>query len=211
MKKIIFSALSILMALALLVSCGKAGNTSSEKPIDLTNVSVDSLKTLGDIIALKIEDQQLACYEQCYVYAFNLNGTYYRAISNLSEEDSETIMDLDILEEDYEKKRNKLISPLKIDKMENLSEQIMTREEMDSWIGKTGQELIDAKWYTNGHNLETMEFWLGYGPFVYTVVFDGEVAEKDYEDFDDEEDIKDFTVKSVEYDSIGDATNIETE
>ncbi len=208
MKKILFSVLAIILALALLVSCSKEANSSDSAP-DLKNVSVDSLKTMGDIIALKIEDKQTACYEKYYICAFNLGGTYYRATSNISEELSNTIMGLDILEEGYEKKLEEIVSPLKIDKMENLNEQMMTKEQCDKFIGKTGQELLDDGWYTNGHNLETMEFWMGYGPFQYTVVFNGEVAEKDYEDFDDDEGIKNLTVKSVEYNSIGDATNIE--
>lgn len=211
MKRILSLVLAILMCVSVLASCGKADDTTSEPAPDLTNVKVEDLKTIGDIIDLKIEDKQSACFDKYYVYAFNLNGTYYRAISNLSDDEVKAINDLDILADDYNKKLETLTKPLKIDKMENLSEQIMSKEEMDKWVGKTGKDLLEAGWYSSGHNLETMEFWMGYGPFVYTVVLDGEVAESDYEDFDDEEDIKDMKIKSVEYDSIGDATSIETE
>ena len=80
---------------------------------------------------------------------------------------------------------------------------------MDAYVGKTGREMQDAGWIYTGHDLENMEFWLQYGPFVYTVVFDGKVDEKDWDTFEDESGAKDMKVKSVEFNSIGDATNIE--
>ena len=119
-------------------------------------------------------------------------------------------MNVDIFQEGYEKKQQKIIKNIEIDEMEDLSDQMLSQDELDALAGKTGQELVDEGWLFNGgHNLENMEFWMGYGPFNYSVFFDGEVAESDYETFDDEADTRELTVKSAEFNSLGDATNIE--
>ena len=94
--------------------------------------------------------------------------------------------------------------------VEDLTGQKLTQEEMDALAGKTGRELMEAGWYTNGYNLEDMEFWMGYGPFEYTVAFNEKVAEENWDTFE-EEDIADMTVKSVTFLALGNATDIEME
>ena len=162
---------------------------------------------MGDVLALDRETFQSALYDNVLVYAFELDGTYYRATTSISQDMAETLRELDFNDEKF----IELVKPLAIEKMENLSEQILSQDELDALIGKTGQELLDEGWYSSGYNLETMEFWMNYEPFVYTVTFDGEVAKEDYESFDDEEDIKDLTVKSAKFMTLGEATNVETE
>ncbi|MBO4692883.1 MAG: hypothetical protein J5659_00615 [Clostridia bacterium] len=207
MKKLIALAIICLLILGTVTACKKAENTSSApKP-----ASIDEIKTLGDIIALGNDDDQKAAYDSVYIYAFKFDDIYYRAICNIPQETFDTIIDLDVTEEDYDKKLNKIIAPIKIDKMEKLEDYKLSQYELDALVGKTGKDLFEAGWTSSGHNLEDMEFWLNYGPFEYTVVFDGKVEEKDYEDFDDEEDTKDLVIKSIEYSQVGDATNIETE
>ena len=171
--------------------------------------SVDSLKTVGDIIALESEEKQIAVYDESVVCAFRIGDTYYRAKAAISPETSQAYYKIDFMDDDYEEQQNAILSPLEIDEIENLSDQIPGQDELDAFVGNTGQELMDEGWTFAGHNLESMEFWMHHGPFEYTVTFDGEVAEADYESFSDEEDTKDMTVKSVVYSGLGDATNIE--
>ena len=202
MKKIVSIILALMMSSLILAGCGKTDSAGS----------ADSWKTMGDVIALDSETTQSAIYTDTYVYVFELNGTYYRATAALSEEISAALWDLDFSDEDYDTKYAELVKPLAIDKIEELNDQILSEDEMDALVGKTGQELLDDGWSSGyGYNLESMEFWMNYGPFNYTVVFDGEVAEEDYEDFDDEEDIKDMVVKSVAFVGLGDATDIEND
>ena len=97
-----------------------------------------------------------------------------------------------------------------MEKLENLSEQILTQDQLDQLKGKTGQELLRDGWTCSGSfNLESKEFFLNYGPFLYSVTFDGEITEKNAEDFDDEAGIRELTVKSVQFSELGDATTIE--
>lgn len=98
---------------------------------------------------------------------------------------------------------------MEIEKIENLNETILSQEELDALMGKTGQELLDDGWVWTGHDLEAMEFWMQKGAFTYTIVFDGKVDEADYDTFDAEEGIREMTVKSAAFYELGDATNIE--
>lgn len=173
--------------------------------------SVEDLKTFGDILSLDQNECQIAIYENKAIIAFKINGEYYRAISNISQETQDAIFDLDIFDDDYDEKYDNLLKPLKIDKIENLEGMKLSQSEMNSWVGKTGQELLDAGWNESGWNLSDMEFWMDYGPFEYTVTFNGEVSESEYDDFDFYERAESLIVKSVEYNSIGDATDIEIE
>lgn len=139
---------------------------------------------------------------------FELGETYYRVRAELPEDVTQAVWDTDFGDEDQMEKLNKLLAPIEITEIEDLNDQMLTEDEMKSLVGRTGQELMDSGWYSSGYNLETMEFWMNYGPFMYTVVFDGKVKEADRESFN-EEDIRDMTVKSVEFLMLGDAANIE--
>lgn len=201
MKKILSLILVILMVILVLAGC------QTTTSID----SVEDLKTFGDILSLDQNECQIAIYENKAIIAFKINGEYYRAISNISQETQDAIFDLDIFDDDYDEKYDNLLKPLKIDKIENLEGMKLSQSEMNSWVGKTGQELLDAGWNESGWNLSDMEFWMDYGPFEYTVTFNGEVSESEYDDFDFYERAESLIVKSVEYNSIGDATDIEIE
>ncbi len=206
MKKLIILIMVLLMSVPALAACGGSSDAEAGGAED---VSVDSLKTIGDIIALDSADMQCAVYEGNVVYAFQLGDAYYQARASISEEDEQAYFDIDFADEDYEEQQNAIVESLEIEEIVNLNDQMLSQEDLDALVGKTGQELMDEGWTFSGHDLEAMEFWMGYGPFVYTVTFDGEVAEADYETFEDETGTKDMTVKSAVFSSLGDATQLE--
>lgn len=222
MKKIISIMLAIVLSVTMLAACGNSGNGGSgsgsspeagsasgaDAAVDEAAV-IESLTTLGDAIALESSDTQTAVYDGKAIYAFKLGDTFYRARASISPEDEQAYMDIDYMNDDYEEQQKSILSPLVIDQIDNLSLQMLDSEELDALAGKTGQELQDAGWICTGHNLDGMEFWMEYGLFVYTVVFDGIVPESEYETFDDVEDTRTMTVKSVRFNGLGDATNIE--
>ena len=222
MKKVISILLAIVLSVTMLAACGNSGNggngsgsgsgsgsaSGAESAVDEAAV-IESLSTLGDAMALESSDIQTAVYDGKAIYAFKLGDTFYRARASISPEDEQAYMDIDYMDDDYEEQQKNILSPLVIDQIDNLSLQMLSREELDALVGKTGQDLQDAGWTCSGHNLDGMEFWMEYGPFVYTVVFDGNVPESEYEPFDDVEDTRTMTVKSVRFNGLGDATNIE--
>lgn len=205
MKKTLTLLLVILMAAALLTGCGsEKENGNPEESVK----TIDSIKTLGDVIALEGENKQSATYEGMQIYVFQLGETYYRVRAEIPEDLYQAVWDADFEDEEQMEKLNERLAPFEITEIENLNEQILTEDEMKALAGKTGQELMDAGWYISGYNLETMEVWMNYGPFLYTVCFDGHVPEEEWDTFNDEA-IGEMTVKSVEFMMLGDATNIE--
>lgn len=201
MKKALSLVLTLLLVAALITACGKAGDTGN-------TATPGEFKTIGDIInTAGAEQLQSATVDGNYVFVYSLNGSYYRAVTALTEEQDEAIWSLDILADDYDAKLAELISPLVIDRIEDLSAFALTAEELEQWVGKTGEELFDAGWTDAGWNLDGMVFWMDYGPFQYDVVMEGEVG--DWDSFE-EEDIYSLTVKSVTPNGqLGDATNLD--
>ena len=173
---------------------------------------LDSLKTLGDAFALQGKDEdteQRASYEDKYIYVFSIDGVPYRVIADLPSDISEKIFALEF-DENYEKNEMDLVSDLEITTVENLNEQILPQEELDALVGKTGQELFDEGWRSGSfYNTETLEVWLEYGPFSYTMHFDGEIAPEDAEEFDVYEDLADKKVLDAAFEGLGDATYLE--
>lgn len=171
---------------------------------DDTPIDLDSVTTMGEL--LSHQDLGTSTQEDAYVYVFEQDGIYYRAIADLTKEQSDAIFALDFDDPDYDAKVSEIISPLPISRIENLSETVLTEEEMAALIGKTGEELFNDGWTNYGWNLQDMIFYMSYGAFDYDVVFEGEV--KDYDAFD-EEDINPLVVKSVTLNGIGNATNLD--
>ena len=170
------------------------------KPVDL-----DKVKVLGDLLGLP--DLGYGFSGETYVYAFEQDDNTYRAICDIPEEVSQALFDLDFDDPDYSKKQNELISPLPVRAIENLTEGIPSQEEVEQYIGKTGQELIDAGWSVYFYNLENLEFGMNGGVYSYAITFTGEVP--DAENFDEYTDMGGLTVSAITCDGIGDPTWIE--
>ena len=207
MKKTISLILALALVLAVFAGCSKKTDNGTN-PSGNSSADVTSFKTIGDIINSGIESIQSANTDKYYIYVFQIDQVYYRAIANLTPELSQSLFDLDFNDENYNKKLNDIISPLTIDKLENLNDTVIPQEELDKLVGKTGEDLLNDGWSSGmGYNLDTMEFWLNKGAFEYTVVFDGKLENSD--DFNEEEAIKPLVIKSVTLNGIGDATNVE--
>ena len=216
MKKILALLIVYVLVLGLTacsnssVSGASSGGSNESDGASGEEIALDSFKTIEDALNIESESTQWSGGENTFVYVFEKDGKYYRLIANMTDEQSEALSNIDFSDDNYEEKQNEIIGPLEVVKAELLNDLILTQEEMDAWVGKTGKELLDDGWTTGmGYNLDTMEFWMGYGSFYYTVVFDGNGEELDIDTFDEEEGIKDFKVQSIEFLSLGDATNIE--
>lgn len=215
MRKTLSFALALSIALTAFAGCaGPLAGGSTVPPIPPATPApsekpgIESIRTIGDALALDSPEYQSAALEKNFVYVFLLDGVYYRAVAPLSAETAALIWALDY-DENYDARWKELVSPLKVEKIENLSALIPSRTELDGLIGKTGAELLDDGWKSYGYNLDAMEFFLAKDPFKYTVAFDGELEMS--EDFDEYEALRDLTVKSIVFDGLGDATNLDGE
>lgn len=219
MKRIMALIMILTVAVCAFAGCGKgagqdagaqggaAAENASAEAVDPTQV-----KTVGEALALKGEegDFQSSYSEKTYVAVISVDGVYYRFIADLPEDVSKALWDLD-WDEERDAKEMELLQSVPIRTVENLSEMMPSQEEIDQWVGKTGQDLFDAGWTYWYYDLETMKAGMDYDAFQYDVQFeyDGEPLEND-DDFDFFETFADLTVASVTYTGIGsNATNIE--
>ncbi len=170
------------------------------KPVDL-----DAVKTLGDLLGLPEVGTSLT--GTTYVYAFEQDGSTWRAICDVPEETAQAIFDLDFEDPDYDKKLSELIAPLPVKVIENLTENIPSQKEADQYIGKTGQELIDDGWTVGFYNLDALQFNMTFGIYSYDITFEGKI--KDPESFNEETDMGGMTVKAITCSGVGDATYVE--
>ena len=161
-------------------------------------------KTLADVFAF--EDCGQAFDDENFVYVFEADGVYMRAVANIPEEISEQITDLEF-DEHYFENVQKLIENLPIAKLENLSEMEPTEEEVNALIGKTGQELLDMGFVCTAYSTTDMEFTMENDCFAYSIVFDGTIEDSDDPDVD--EAIKPLTVKTAVLVGLGDATGMQ--
>ena len=209
MKIILALGLALVAVLMALTACTKTepSGAGQSAPSDFDPAS---LKTLADVYAASADGETQEGYSETeYVYVFQVNGVYYRAVAQLESDVSKELWDIEY-GEDQEQKIQALLGPVAVERVENLSEQIPSQEELDKLVGKTGQELFDDGWSYYYYNLEDMETGLYHGPFSYTVCFDydGEPMENT-DDFDFYAEFKDLTVSSVTFYGLGDATNLD--
>lgn len=219
MKKALSLILALLLALSALTGCGTkpAGDASrsavvgNDSPAVTEAEEIKNLRTIGEVLSLEsAQHQQSATVNNTHVYVFKMDGTIYRVAAHMPEETFDAIIELDITKDDYEEEMKKLISPLVIDRYENLSTAIPSQKLLDALVGKTGAELLDDGWEIYGYNLYEMKFYMDHGLFEYGVTFDGKLTDSD--DFDEYEAVKPLKVKSVVYSDLGSsATDLEEE
>ena len=178
------------------MSSGFEGETVSD---------VNDAKTMGDVLGLP--SYGTASLNGYFVYAFELNGTLYRAVAPITQELSDQIFGLDFDDPEYEEKYNALVAPLAIDHIDDLNAMVPPQEELDAYIGKTVGEMMDEGWeYGWGYNLEEKTISMSYGLFSYNVGYEGELDNGNGEIELEEEDFRPLTVTSVAYEGLGNMT-----
>lgn len=205
MKKGFVCVLSLLIVLTLFAACGKK---ESNDPTPTNNVPASdtlSVETIGEALALKGEGEfQSATLGKAYVVVFEKDGVYWRVIAELAPEQHDALFALDILDESHDEKEKELVSPLTVTKIENLNEKKLSDDDMTALVGKTGAELFDSGWTTGmGYDLESMEFYLEYAPFMYTVTFEKQEQLENTDDFDQEAAVASLKVVSVSFSGLG--------
>ena len=198
MKSAFKTFLCLLTAVCMIALAGIFGAARAE-------TDVSGFKTLSDVFAY--ESQNSGFDHKNYVYVFEMDGVFYRAIAELPEEVSEAIYSWDYMDPDYDKKISEAVAPLPITKIENLSVMMPAQEELDALVGMTGQQLKNDGWSISSWQLDQMEFGMYHGLFAYTVIMEGDYVPNANYDFDEDKDFAPLKVKSVTCDGIGDATS----
>lgn len=172
------------------------------------NAKLADLRTVGDLFK-NVAEQQSMTMDGIYVYAFELGGSYYRAVAEMPTETFDAYMALDFSDEQYDEKAQALLGDLAITRIEDLNQAVPTQEQLDALVGKTFGELLEDGWMFDGYNFEEMIFTGNHDISMYELTMEGE-APADYADFTDE-DLADLKVVSAKYCGLGDLTNMDYE
>ncbi len=181
MKRIGTLIAAACLLLLLLTACAQQTATESTASV---RFDPSQVKTMADVFPFKeTGDFQDATTETQYIFAFEADGVYYRAEADMPEGLFDEVMSIEY-DEEHDAAVEKLLAPLEVTSLTNLSEQIPPQVELDKLSGL----------------------------FAYEVFFDydGEPMENT-DDFDFYEEFKDLKVKSVTFTGLGDAANPDTE
>lgn len=196
-KTITTLALALSLVFAPLAGCSDSsdqGDDATTEPTEQTEqttgtaapVDIENWKTLGDALASKTAEIGSSYDEEHYIAAFEAGDKVIRVVAKMDPETSEKLNALDLLDDNYDKELNDLISSLELESAEDITDEALTQDELDALAGKTGQELVDdgfvfvsyAVYGAEDDSAATMDK----GNFSYCVSFDSGVSEDQSED-----------------------------
>lgn len=206
-NRIVATMLALALATAPLAACGGQTTQGGEAEPTATEqtqavaVDVSSWKTLGDALACSTGENNTAGWDEThYVAVFDAGDTVVRVVAKMDAETSDKLDALDITKDDYDEKFLELMGGLPLESAEDLASQKLTQDELDAYVGKTGQDLVDdgfafeAYWMYGGDETAA-RFAKGY--LAYDATFDVTVSDDQTED--DGAAIMDKTIVSMEY------------
>ena len=217
-KTFVATALTLCLTALPLAACGgssdagggadSAATTEQTTSDGTTGEAVDTsgYKTLGEVLALEVEEEQAAWDSSYYIYAFTLDGVPYRAVAEMTSELDSQISELDFLAEDHDEKLREIIGPLPLKSFENLSTDMLSQDELDALVGQTGKELIDDGFEFAGYSFyggEQTQATMEKGLLSYEVVFDGSISGD--ADYDDSSLIMEMPVTSISFHGLSNA------
>ena len=131
-----------------------------------------------------------------FVYVYENDGIPYRAVADFSEELCEQLEAIDFFDEDRDAKIAELLGPLPLAVSENLSLYYPSEDELNSWIGKSGLDLLKAGFEQSGYycDEDITAFDMISGLFEYRIFFHERVKEGS----DPEQLLRRLTVQSME-------------
>ncbi len=100
---------------------------------------------------------------------------------------------------------NALAAKLPVMSYENLSDEVLTKEDQKRLMGRSATELTANGWYCKDYDLKDMKFRMQFGSFVYTLTLDGDDTAIEY--FDPAS-LNGFTILSIDSIELGDATDV---
>lgn len=209
----------MLMVLSSLTGCGsKEGNapdgqgskeeSTQEESSQSEAEFLESLKTFADIQALEGAEfgEMTTLEKKILIVAFTLqDGTIYRAIADVTEEQDDAIWAVDFFAEDHDEQIAQIIAPVEIKQIDNLSKTVLSQEQMDQLIGKTGAELLEDGWSVNGFYLDEKQFYVAKDFFEYIIVVKDTPEYDPDSDVDSEELFKTQVVESVSFSRLNNA------
>lgn len=187
-RRITAAALTLALVATPLTACsgGESTDDASSSSTTSQTASTDSSswKTVSDVPIL--DGMYSWGYDDVnWVCVLESNGTFYRIVVKLDDEANKRIEEIDWDKGEVEKQTLDAIANLPLASVEDLSGDVVSQEELDALVGKTGQELVDAgfvfeSYYMYGGEQTGATFSKGYLAYMFT--FDVSIAEDATED-----------------------------
>jgi len=209
--------LCAMLAAFALAGCG-SGESSTEAPVgDAAEVVAEapaaaadlpSFATLGEVFAADPESMAYSYSEEAFACAFELDGVPMRVTADMTTDIYKACDAISYEDEDHDAKIQEVLGSLPVKSVEDLSLSVIPQEELDAFVGKTGQDMLDAG-FTEGDYFATgedSEVALANGYHQYAVTFD-EVIPEDTEFSDIMETIAPLTISSVSYAGLSSAAS----
>ena len=181
------TAAAVVLATALavpLASC--TGQTSGAGDDATAAASADSSgwETVGD--ALSQSDSKSAGWgDEYYVAVVEVGDSVYRVVAQMDEDATQKVDAVDWSRDDVSEQLDEAVSALSITKLEDLTADKLSADELEALVGKTGSELVDEgfvfqDYYMYGGEETGANFCKGY--LAYMVTFDVMTSEDATED-----------------------------
>lgn len=203
MKKLVSVLLVALLAISLAACSNQGGNSSqgsSQGSESSEGFDLSTLKTLGDLYQIDPEHCDYGMSETRIAMVLHTEDLAIRGRADVSAQQNEAIDAIDFFAEDRDDQMLEIFKDIPFTSVEDLSKGIPSEEEINAFVGKTGQDLLDAGFgggsgYMMGGG--EYEFYLSQGDYEYVVIFN------DVTEVPDEQSVEEFivplTVKSITY------------
>lgn len=178
-----------LCALPLTACSGQSNSGSSQGQDQSGNTEAATVnpdwKTLGDALANQTGLLASGNNDSSYVIVFTAGDETYRAVAKMQPDTAKKLEGLDMFNPDDVQKIIDAVSGLELVSAEEISGDLLSQEEVDPYVGKTGQDLIDdgfvfERYYMSGGEQTGASF--GRGWYSYEFTFDAQIAEDAPED-----------------------------
>lgn len=199
-------ALALSLAAVPLAACSSksadSAQTSQLKGVTPTAEDVASWKTMGDALAYDHQNMNTGYNEDYYVAVYNSGDAVIRVVAKMVPGMNDKLFDLDFMAEDYDEQLASTIGELELVSAEDITGQKLSQDELNAYVGKTGQDMVNDGFAFEGYVMyggEQTSATLTKGYFGYTVTFDTTVAEDQTEDGGAA--IMGATISAIEYGS----------
>ena len=142
-----------LMAMPEIANLMAAFTQPAQAP-EAVEVDPSAWKTLGDILALNPEDQMAQYDDESFAMTFRCGGKYWLVKADFTKETREAMEAVSYADEDWAAKQKAILENLAVKEVTDIATLAPAQEELDQWIGKTGQDMLDAGWEQNGWHSE---------------------------------------------------------
>ncbi|MBR0414479.1 MAG: hypothetical protein IJI67_05380 [Clostridia bacterium] len=205
MKKTLCMILAAAMLICLLSACGTQKVEVDSTDITAGDSVVEGFKTISDAVNCKEATyNQWAQVNDIFFYVFDLGAATYRVRADYAGDIPDDFFNKDFSTEEGKAAIDQLVGSLAITKAENLTANMPKQEDVDKFVGKKGQEMLDAGWKTSGIDFENNVVFMSNGIYGCDAAVEEKLEET--EDYDEEALFKDATIKSVTNIDISDAT-----